>query len=65
MKKRSLLEKKANAQRAYKAEQKSKEEYLDKKRKANRKTHIIKESLIKKAKSGGFVMKKQKVVHQH
>lgn len=40
--------------------QEDKERY-DKKRKADRKIHIIKQGLMKKAKEGGFKLKKQKV----
>ena len=40
--------------------------YLEKKRKGSRKLHIIKNSLIAKAKKGGFILSKDdKVLHQH
>lgn len=65
MKKVHFIEKKQQAHAAHNRKLKEQQEFLEKKRKGARKMHIIKESLIKKAKAGGFVMKKQKVVHQH
>eukprot|EP00026_Physarum_polycephalum_P001142 Phypoly_transcript_01143.p1 GENE.Phypoly_transcript_01143~~Phypoly_transcript_01143.p1 ORF type:complete len:1209 (+),score=274.43 Phypoly_transcript_01143:529-3627(+) len=53
------------AQAEEKRKEKEHQEYLIKKRKGARKMHIIKNSLLKKAKAGGFIVKKDNVVHQH